>query len=581
MKHLKVKTKILVGLGVLGVGYLVFLAAVQWSSYQTQQRMHIAAESLFPAAIRIQEAQSAFQRLSKRYNDAVLLQDKSALNDAAQDTQAIVDALNTVYAKTSYDRKRQQQIAALRDQIVDVEGKAGTVYGAMIDAKDNITTDMQSSIANLAKSNKEIAASLQQTQEDVSKDFALQLQKVSTISAQQSGLGIVLGILGIGCGIAALFMVERYVSKPLASLVHRLKDIAEGEADLTKRLDVQSEDEIGEASKWFNTFMDRLQDVVSQVSANTERLAMGAQGIAASAKQMAEHAGVQQSQVNQMAIAMQQMADSVQEISHSSNQAAQGAIEAGELAVSGGHTVNGAMSSIREVADATRNTENRIEQLGQSAQQIGRIISVIDEIANQTNLLALNAAIEAARAGEQGRGFAVVAGEVRNLAVRTSGATKEITDMIKAIQTEARNAAEAMHLGAERVEVGVQDVTQAGESLRQIIGSAEKVQKMITQIAGASTEQSATAGQVDGNMQEIAKLAEQTASGATQSSGSCQELTMLATDLRRLVSIFKVEQQGSGNDSRSGAFSGTELATTNKPLKKKMDRLPTAAYQRI
>jgi methyl-accepting chemotaxis protein len=553
VKHLKVKTKILVGLGVLGIEFVVFLVVILWSSLQTQRHMRVAADSLFPAAIQMQGAQSAFQKLTKRYNDAVLLQDKTALSDAAQDTQAVVEALNSVYAKTSYDPKRQQQIAALRDNIVSVEGKAGSVYSTMIDAKDNITEDMQASVGTLAKSNKEIAASLQQAQEDISKDFAAQLTHVSSLSSRQSNLGILMCIVGVICGVIVSILIERHVSKPLASLVRSLKDIAEGEADLTQRLEVDSEDEIGEASGWFNIFMERLQGVIGQVSSNTEQLTRGTQEILDSAKQMASRANVQQLQINQMTIAMQQMADSVQEISLSSNQAAQGATEAGQFAVSGGSTVNGAMTSIRQVAEATRDTESRIQQLAQSAQQIGRIISVIDEIANQTNLLALNAAIEAARAGEQGRGFAVVAGEVRNLAVRTTGATKEITDMITTIQQDALTAAEAMHRGAERVDVGVNDVTSAGQSLQQIIGNAEKVQQMITQIASASTEQSATAEEVEGSMKEIAKLAEQTAHGAAHSATSCEELTTLAVNLKGLVSIFKTE---SGHTTHTTARPG-------------------------
>ena len=112
MKNLKIKIKILVGLGLLGIGYMGFLAMIQWSSFQTQQHMHIAADSLFPAAIQIQDAESSFQRLTKSYNDAVLLQDKGKLDSAAQETKAIVDSLNKVIADTSYDPKRQQQIAA-------------------------------------------------------------------------------------------------------------------------------------------------------------------------------------------------------------------------------------------------------------------------------------------------------------------------------------------------------------------------------------------------------------------------------------------------------------------------------------
>jgi len=178
--------------------------------------------------------------------------------------------------------------------------------------------------------------------------------------------------------------------------------------------------------------------------------------------------------------------------------------------------------------------------LGKSSDQIGRIIAVINDIADQTNLLALNAAIEAARAGEQGRGFAVVADEVRKLAERTTTATKEIAQMIRTIQADIKSTLRAMEEGTEQVQDGVQSTVQAGDSLREIIHTAERVGEMVTHIATAGTQQSATSEHVKERMQQIAVLVNQTATEARNSAQACQGLSDLALDLQKMVANFQL-----------------------------------------
>jgi methyl-accepting chemotaxis protein len=181
-----------------------------------------------------------------------------------------------------------------------------------------------------------------------------------------------------------------------------------------------------------------------------------------------------------------------------------------------------------------------VESLGQRSDQIGAIIGTIEDIADQTNLLALNAAIEAARAGEQGRGFAVVADEVRALAERTTRATKEIGEMIKAIQKETKGAVTAMEQGVREVEAGTTEAARSGEALRDILVQVNDVTMQVNQIATAAEEQTATTSEISSNMQQITDVVRQTSQGASESATAAAQLNGNAEELQRLVRQFKL-----------------------------------------
>jgi methyl-accepting chemotaxis protein len=348
-----------------------------------------------------------------------------------------------------------------------------------------------------------------------------------------------------------LLVVSRQVSRSifvrLDDVVSRMKDVAEGEGDLTKRIEVTSNDELAELGKWFNTFMEKLERIIIQVAKNTLQIASATEAISATSKQQAHGAEAQSHQTNQVATAMQEMSITVAQISENSNAAANSSRMAAEAARQGGKVVEETLSGMRAIAGSVGESAKRVEELGKRSEEIGDISAVIDGIAAQTNLLALNAAIEAARAGEDGRGFAVVAGEVRRLAERSSEAAKQISEMIKGIQTETHEAVTAMHTGTQQVETGVESTSQAGLALQEIIRTSEDAGDMVTLIATTATQQAATTEEINRNIDSIARTVAEGADAAQQSSTSLDEISRFALDLQQLIGQFKLGEGGVGN----------------------------------
>jgi methyl-accepting chemotaxis protein len=357
--------------------------------------------------------------------------------------------------------------------------------------------------------------------------------------------------------ILALLLVGAYIvrsiSKTTAQLIshltHQAGDMREGKADLTKIIRT-SDDEFGEIAGAFDVFTAAARDIMCRLATNSEQLASATEEMSSGAGQSAETARVQSDQTHQVATAMQEMSATVQQISEHSEKAASASQSAAQAARRGGQVADETLSTMRSIAESTKAVASRIAELGKSSEQIGKIIAVIDDIADQTNLLALNAAIEAARAGEQGRGFAVVADEVRKLAERTTKATKEIATMIESIQAETKSAVQAMEKGSREVQVGVEKTTASGAALEEIIKMSEQVGDMISQIATAAIEQSSASEQINANVSQISGSTQESSATADQMAKACQDLSSLAFDLQVMVSNFKLGENARASQTR-------------------------------
>jgi methyl-accepting chemotaxis protein len=351
--------------------------------------------------------------------------------------------------------------------------------------------------------------------------------------------GIIIGV-AVLIGILISYFITRSITTPLGNMRSMIQDIAQGEGDLTKRLDASSKDELGETCHWFNSFIDKLHDIISQISSTSTQVAAASSQLHSTAEQIATGAEEVAAQAGTVATAGEEMSATSGDIARNCQMAAEGAQRASQAAQNGAVVVDNTVAVMGQIADKVQESARTVESLGARSDQIGEIIGTIEDIADQTNLLALNAAIEAARAGEQGRGFAVVADEVRALAERTTRATREISEMIKAIQKETKGAVTAMEQGVHQVETGTLEAARSGEALRDILAQVNNVAMQVNQIATAAEEQTATTGEISSNMMQITEVVQQTSQGAGESATAAAQLNGNAEELQRLVRQFKL-----------------------------------------
>ncbi len=349
--------------------------------------------------------------------------------------------------------------------------------------------------------------------------------------------GITLLMLIIASAAGMMFALT--ITTPIIKLAEII-GIIDRDADLSRRVDINSRDEIGEMATSFNNMLEKLHHSMREVSGSTGQLAAAAEELSAITIETNNAIELQRSETDQVATAMNQMTATVLEVASSATTAAEAAHGADSESQSGRRVVQETMDSIDKLAQDVEGTAVIIRRLEGETESIGSVLDVIRGIAEQTNLLALNAAIEAARAGEQGRGFAVVADEVRSLASRTQSSTQEIQTMIEKLQSEARNAVAAMELGQERAQEGVSKAASAGESLQAITSAVGSINDMNAHIASAAEEQSAVADEINRNIVNISQVADQNTENAMQTSKASEELAQLATELQNLVAQFKV-----------------------------------------
>ncbi len=340
---------------------------------------------------------------------------------------------------------------------------------------------------------------------------------------------------------ALLYAFSRDLSRRLLRVGEGLRGMAEGDCDLTKRIDLDSNDELGQIARLFNRSWDKLDRLIAEIFDHSTQVGTFAGQLSIQSHRIIRNSRQIAGQSESVATAGEEMAATSYEIAKNCSKAAGNSTSANDVAESGQGavtTTTARMSSIKRELECSSQV---IERLGLNSEKIGEIAHTIQDIADQTNLLALNAAIEAARAGEQGRGFAVVADEVRALAERTAKATREIASMIGSIQVETGNAVCAMKRSVDEVSAGVDDARDSGSVLGNIIEQIGEVTMQMSQIAIAAEQQTTTTTEVVGNINGISDSIGDFEHAAVAINDKIDQLMEISDKLKTTSSTFKVD----------------------------------------
>lgn len=446
---------------------------------------------------------------------------------------------------TSHIDELNKEVANLEEktllkQLVDSRGVFRPIIGQIIELS---TAGKDTEAIALYQGNATIAARNEQAVIDKLVELNTKLAEQASQNNSATAQGairftMVFALLAIILAIGLGIFISRIITSPLKKGVDFAQAIAGG--DLTRRLHVTSKDEAGILSRALDDMVEKLRDIISKITTASDTVSASAIQLSASSVQMATGTEEVAAQVGTVATAGEEMAATSMEIAQNCGMAAESSRRANDSAVSGAAIVQQTVTLMSRIADRVKDSAKTVESLGSRSDQIGEIIGTIEDIADQTNLLALNAAIEAARAGEQGRGFAVVADEVRALAERTTKATKEIGQMITAIQSETKGAVEVMEEGVREVAIGTSEAAKSGDALQDILDQINAVSMQVSQMATAAEQQTATTTEISSNMQQITEVIQDTAKGVDESASAAKQLAGMAEELQSLAGHFRL-----------------------------------------
>lgn len=518
------------------LSFATFLSLSTFTASKNIEYLNDVKDVQFPVVLAIKEVSNKIEHIETALNQSVITADMELVEKAEITSKEALELLTNLKNLSPDDEIKLIEIE--KNLVLYIkEGKA-------------LSSEIINNTLNLNNSTS-IGQNLNMTLVNLKNDVSIILtDHVETLhysirAASESGeelvsIGYGMGLVTITILLVISFPISKGVQGSLLEVVHSLKRMAEGEADLTVRLVTKSKDEIGELVNYFNAFVVKLQTTIQQLVEVSSPLSEMAEKVSISANESKIVTEQQQTGIEQTRIAVSEMYSSVANIAENASSTACSVESASNLSKSGAAVVVESIESIAKLASNVKSASDVVNKLEKDAEQVGSVLSVIKSIAEQTNLLALNAAIEAARAGEQGRGFAVVADEVRTLASKTQSSTTEIQATIEALQTAAKKAVATMDVGKHMADTSVEKAAKAGESLKEIESIVEHINLMVVTIATATEEQSAVSANIASSVDRMSENTDKTRRSATELADISSDLNKLGSTLKRLTSSFKV-----------------------------------------
>ncbi len=562
-KSLSITKKIWVSLSILIISYFISMAVGFFLGKQTEGRLYELSDYTFPAAMESQKVLSNFIDQVQLYKDSILMGEMEKLEAATDKSKDVKENLQRMVKLTQYDSLKNKEIKDMFNQYTEYTEFAKPVYTEFMNAAEDATgidIDQNSEIAEnikfLGDQTDSLETKMISMTSTLSDDLKAELTDIRRGTMHQRNMNLVAFIIVvIGAFFFVSLIVSRSISKPLKDTVNMLRDIAEGEGDLTKRLEVKSGDEVGELAKWFNTFVGNLHEMVRDIFDNAKILST-------SSEELSQLSSLMSSGADEMSLKSNSVASAAEEMSHNMTSVAVTMEQAStNINMIAGSTEE-MTSTINEIAsnseeartisneavDQSKVASDKLNKLSNAANKIGKITEVITEISEQTNLLALNATIEAARAGDAGKGFGVVANEIKDLAKQTAESTLLIKEQIDGIQEATNDASSEINLITSVINRANDTVGSIASAIEQQTVTSKEIATNVSFASQGILEVNKNVSQSSRVAEEITKdvasgnqSAQEVSTNSSQVSLRSDELAELASRLNRLVGKFKID----------------------------------------
>jgi len=545
------------------------------SAVENRDEISLVSEVTFPALSKAREFKDRVQNVQIYLSAAIEDEDPKKVEAAEEEATVFEQGVEDILA-----RKGDAALADIQRGFSTYVGEGKKICQTYLSTKD--ITAIAEQLPLISKRSQELQKALDDFHDAKFEEFNESLSRAQSVSKKSATLTIISFALVIMLNGILIYIANSHVVKPINKVVVGLKDIAEGEGDLTRRLDVQSRDEVGDLARWFNTFIEKLQGMIRSVATNAEALNRSSSDLSALSGQMASSAEEMTSQsgavagateemstnINAMAGATEEMSTNVQSVSSTAEQMSNNVNAVASSIEQMSRTLNDVALSAREgsdiagkATDMSESATGTMNVLSKAAKDIGEVTALIKRIAEQTNLLALNATIEAASAGDAGKGFAVVANEIKELASQSAQAAEDIARRIEGAQSNTEEAVkvigdissiidkindssmvitksvEQQKMTANEVSANIQ---QTSSGITNIASSIGEISKGANDIANSAAEAAKGVVDVSSNIQGVSKVASESNQGARQVSDSAAELAEVATVLQNVVNKFKV-----------------------------------------
>ncbi len=538
-KNLSLTAKLSLVPAVALLGLILYVGYTSLQLSATDSRLETLESQSYPTLEKADAVIFQFSRVPALLNNAVAAGEPGILDEAREVLQQIDSQQQALASLLSEQRQQHQALSDWRKAVRDYADNALAASTKLIDGSasfDDLRPSLDRMASDLAHAQK-LGSDFRAQAYD---DFQQTLVQTREANAATTRLGIILSLVLVVLVSLGAWLVIRSVMVNIRGVITSLQSIARGDGDLTQRVNVESNDEIGAMIELFNSFLDKLQRTIRQIIEAANPLGQVSKELYKLTQGSEENAKSQQHHTDSITRDILTMTGSIQEVAQRSQQASDEANSAARQAATAREHVGSLSTGISDLGDSVMGAVKAMEQLEEETQEVGSVLTVIRSIAEQTNLLALNAAIEAARAGEQGRGFAVVADEVRNLAQKTAASTAEIQQIIQRLQNSANTVLNVMTSNGEKSRASIERSIEATQLLEAIAGTVNQIDELNAGIAQFTQEQIGLSSSIRQETQVLQQDAQATANGAEATARLGEQLVSTGDHLRAATGQFRV-----------------------------------------